>query len=339
MGFIMALNIAIYGYDTDVGKIFIELLNNSNLSFDNVYPLSPLDGDFDAISIKNKNYLISSINDFDFDCVDVFFLMCTKDESIRLEHVLKTSNAIVVDCSNYFYKDEQSIVVNPRLTPYLVKQSIQDHKIISVANPTSTMLAQTLAPLHDEFGVARANITSLISVSELGLLGTEGLAYEAICLFNGQSSDNSPFETQMAFNLIPKVGDYENNLNTSFENNVIYEVNSMLDDFENRLSICCIYMPIFYGHCANVYVELEEDVDIDSVSSCLNQIPYIKLINDDIITPVTHLQEENDIVVTRLKMHDIDKRSLSFMVMIDNNRAGLALSCVEILNLINNHIN
>ena len=57
MGFIMALNIAIYGYDTDVGKIFIELLNNSNLSFDNVYPLSPLDGDFDAISIKNKNYL------------------------------------------------------------------------------------------------------------------------------------------------------------------------------------------------------------------------------------------------------------------------------------------
>lgn len=331
----MTLNLAIYGYDTDIGKLVIEFLDKSSVDLGNVYPLSPLDGEFDAIKIHDKNYLISSINDFDFDSVDILLLLCPKDEVARLENFLKICSCVVIDTSGYFENSEINSLINAKLNPYVLKDAISNRKIISIANSLSSQIALTLSPLHDNFGISKANITALLSVSEMGILGTEGLAHEAISLFNGQSTDNSPFETQMAFNLVNKVGKLSETGTTTFEDRVLTELGILLEDMQNKINLYCIQVPVFYGHMVIVNLELEEPVSLDDVKDCFNESSYIKLCDDlnEYITPVTHLQEEDNILISRLKCDGASTKNVNFMALMDNVRAGQALSCVEIIEL------
>ena len=50
----MALRIAIYGYDTDIGKLIIEVLNERNFPIADFFPLSPLAGEFDAVTVQGS---------------------------------------------------------------------------------------------------------------------------------------------------------------------------------------------------------------------------------------------------------------------------------------------
>lgn len=329
----MSLNLAIYGYDSDIGKLVIEYLDRSSLEFGSITPLTPLDGEFDAVRVKGRNYLISSINDFDFTGTDILLMLCPPDETERLGDFLGKLDCAVIDASGHRFGDREVPVVIPKLNPYVVGAG-DDARIFSIANSLATQIALALSPLHDEFGIKRANVNALVSVSELGMLGTEGLASESISLFNGNSPDNSPFAAQQAFNLINQIGIMIDD-ETEFEQTVTEQVGKVLEDFADKLSLYCIQVPIFYGHCIIVHVDLEESVKISDIKKCLGQCDYLKICDDkqDLVTPVTHLQNEDRLLVSRLKTESYSSSSVSFMVFMDNARVGQALSCIELIEL------
>ena len=61
----MAMKLAIYGYDTDIGKLVIETIEEQDLSLGDVFPLSPLTGEYDAIQIKGQNYFVQQVEEFE----------------------------------------------------------------------------------------------------------------------------------------------------------------------------------------------------------------------------------------------------------------------------------
>ena len=63
----MALKLAIYGYDSDIGKLVIETLEEQNIPLDDVFPLSPFSGEYDAVNICSQNYFVQPIEEFDFE--------------------------------------------------------------------------------------------------------------------------------------------------------------------------------------------------------------------------------------------------------------------------------
>ena len=66
------MKLAIYGYDTIVGKMVLEMLeSNEQLQLDEFYPLSPIPLEYDAVPLKGKNHLITFVNEFDFAKADV----------------------------------------------------------------------------------------------------------------------------------------------------------------------------------------------------------------------------------------------------------------------------
>ena len=78
------MKVAIYGYDTIVGKLVLEILEeDQNFKIDEFYPLSPIAGEYDAVPLRGKNYLISHVDEFDFAQADVALFLTTKDESER----------------------------------------------------------------------------------------------------------------------------------------------------------------------------------------------------------------------------------------------------------------
>ncbi len=329
----MALRIAIYGYDTDIGRLILEVLEERRFPVSELYPLSPLPGEYDAVTLGGRNYLIEYVDDFDFAKADLAFFITTPDETARLQQKVRQSGCIVIDNSRLYSGSAEAAVILPELNPYAVNDALAQ-KLAVPASSVTTELALPLALLHDEFGAARVQAAVLEAVSEHGRSGTETLARETAHLLNGMPAENSDFPAQLAFNLHTSIGKTQEDGSTDHEAAVLFELSKIFGPLTKGISLTCLQAPVFYGHTAVVQVELEEDPSVEEVAECLRRSPDIELVTDELLTPVTHGVRENCIYLSRLRRSAGVKRTFDLVLVMDNTRRGEALNCVEIAELI-----
>lgn len=330
----MAMKLAIYGYDTDIGKLVIETIEEQDLSLGDVFPLSPLTGEYDAVQIKGQNYFVQPVEEFDFSKADVALFLTTQDESQHWINAAREKGCIVIDDSHLFNGDDKTVTIVPEINPFDIKKAIENRLVIPALAP-SVQLCLALSVLHDEYGIARATVTSMESVSEFGRLGTETLAHESTLLLNGMAAEHQGFPAQLAFNLHTRMGLLEDNGYSDHENAISNEVSRILGRFERGFDITCIQVPVFYGHTMVVNVDLEDKATLEEVKQAFDASEYVTVASeDDVLSPVADIINERTVMLTRLKQDKLGSKSYSFVIMMDNTRRGEAISCVEIAKLI-----
>lgn len=330
----MAMKLAIYGYDTDIGKLVIETIEEQDLSLGEVFPLSPLTGEYDAVQIKGQNYFVQPVEEFDFSKADVALFLTTQDESQHWINAAREKGCIVIDDSHLFNGDDKTVTIVPEINPFDIKKAIENRLVIPALAP-SVQLCLALSVLHDEYGIARAAVTSMESVSEFGRLGTETLAHESTLLLNGMAAEHQGFPAQLAFNLHTRMGLLEDNGYSDHENAISNEVSRILGRFERGFDITCIQVPVFYGHTMVVNVDLEDKATLEEVKQAFDASEYVTVASeDDVLSPVADIINERTVMLTRLKQDKPGSKSYSFVIMMDNTRRGEAISCVEIAKLI-----
>lgn len=328
------MKLAIYGYDTDIGKLVIETIEEQDLSFGDVFPLSPLTGEYDAVQIKGQNYFVQPVEEFDFSKADVALFLTTQDESQHWINAAREKGCIVIDDSHLFNGDDKTVTIVPEINPFDIKKAIENRLVIPALAP-SVQLCLALSVLHDEYGIARATVTSMESVSEFGRLGTETLAHESTLLLNGMAAEHQGFPAQLAFNLHTRMGLLEDNGYSDHENAISNEVSRILGRFERGFDITCIQVPVFYGHTMVVNVDLEDKATLEEVKQAFDASEYVTVASeDDVLSPVADIINERTVMLTRLKQDKPGSKSYSFVIMMDNTRRGEAISCVEIAKLI-----
>lgn len=328
------MKLAIYGYDTDIGKLVIETIEEQDLSLGEVFPLSPLTGEYDAVQIKGQNYFVQPVEEFDFSKADVALFLTTQDESQHWINAAREKGCIVIDDSHLFNGDGKTVTIVPEINPFDIKKAIENRLVIPALAP-SVQLCLALSVLHDEYGIARATVTSMESVSEFGRLGTETLAHESTLLLNGMAAEHQGFPAQLAFNLHTRMGLLEDNGYSDHENAISNEVSRILGRFERGFDITCIQVPVFYGHTMVVNVDLEDKATLEEVKQAFDASEYVTVASeDDVLSPVADIINERTVMLTRLKQDKPGSKSYSFVIMMDNTRRGEAISCVEIAKLI-----
>ena len=330
----VAMKLAIYGYDTDIGKLVIETIEEQDLSLGEVFPLSPLTGEYDAVQIKGQNFFVQPVEEFDFSKADVALFLTTQDESQHWINAAREKGCIVIDDSHLFNGDDKTVTIVPEINPFDIKKAIENRLVIPALAP-SVQLCLALSVLHDEYGIARATVTSMESVSEFGRLGTETLAHESTLLLNGMAAEHQGFPAQLAFNLHTRMGLLEDNGYSDHENAISNEVSRILGRFERGFDITCIQVPVFYGHTMVVNVDLEDKATLEEVKQAFDASEYVTVASeDDVLSPVADIINERTVMLTRLKQDKPGSKSYSFVIMMDNTRRGEAISCVEIAKLI-----
>jgi aspartate-semialdehyde dehydrogenase len=328
------MKLAIYGYDTDIGKLVIETIEEQDLSLGEVFPLSPLTGEYDAVQIKGQNYFVQPVEEFDFSKADVALFLTTQDESQHWINAAREKGCIVIDDSHLFNGDDKTVTIVPEINSFDIKKAIENRLVIPALAP-SVQLCLALSVLHDEYGIARATVTSMESVSEFGRLGTETLAHESTLLLNGMAAEHQGFPAQLAFNLHTRMGLLEDNGYSDHENAISNEVSRILGRFERGFDITCIQVPVFYGHTMVVNVDLEDKATLEEVKQAFDASEYVTVASeDDVLSPVADIINERTVMLTRLKQDKPGSKSYSFVIMMDNTRRGEAISCVEIAKLI-----
>lgn len=329
------MKVAIYGYDTIVGKLVLEILEEDpNFKIDEFYPLSPIAGEYDAVPLRGKNYLISHVYEFDFAQADVALFLTTKDESERLVPKAQAAGCIVIDDSHLYAGIKNCPLVLREVNPYVIKE-VQEKRLACVPMATSSEIVLSLAPLHDEYGIKQAVVTAMVSTSEHGELGTQTLARETMQLLNGVGVDVTDFPAQLAFNIHTRIGELNEQGVSSHEQIILHEVSTLMELSEHQLALTCVQVPTFYGHTLSVHVELEEDASLEDFKQALKQSSVLALEEEQeegLISPVSCADLDSKLYIARIRK--FGRAAFDFTVVMDNTRHGEATAALDVLLLL-----
>ena len=350
------MKLAIYGYDTIVGKMVLEMLeSNEQLQLDEFYPLSPIPLEYDAVPLKGKNHLITFVNEFDFAKADVALFLTTKDLSETWIPVATAAGCIVIDDSHLYSgakgENGQATVIASTINPFKLPDLLNT-KVAALPHATSVEIAAPLNELCHDFEVRKVVVTALIAASEHGELGTQTLARETTMLLNGQGVDVVDFPAQLAFNVLTRVGAVDREGVSAHERTIMEELRALLPDYKGQIALTCIQVPTFYGHTLSVQVELTTDETLEDVRDSLSNNSDL-IFEDGLKDLVAELEEEEspaELIVSPVTCADFERDAIflsrlrkvgpgtyDFTAVMDNTRYGEAKGALDLLLLLQKH--
>lgn len=140
--------------------------------------------------------------------------------------------------------------------------------VVRVAHPVTTMLVLALAQAGRVAPVKAAYATVLQPASENGRAALDELQQQSINLLNFQSAPTEEFDTQVAFNVLPELGEAAKNPLALTEERVVREWKTLLPGAPLP-TLQWLQAPVFHGFSVSLFVEFTEPVTLEAVSASM----------------------------------------------------------------------
>jgi len=134
-------------------------------------------------------------------------------------------------------------------------------------------------------------------------------------------------EDTLAFNVVPLLGDEEDNGYTDEEMKLKHESRKILGLPELRVSPTCVRVPVMVGHSIAARTMFRDEVDREAALRALGGFPGMVL--DHVPTPLEYAGRD-EVAVGRVRADLDDSHALNFFVVGDNLLKGAALNSVQI---------
>ena len=327
----MKYNIAIIGAGSSVGGQILMMLVERNFPYNNVYALAAASAAGRKISFgEDKTLVIEDVRSFDFSKANIVFVCPGADIPRAIVEKATSNGALVIDSSG-LYKIEKDIpTIVPEVNPHHIKG-----RIISNPNSCTIPIVAALSPLHNAAKIKRIIISTYQAVSDLGKEGMDELYNQTKSKY--MQSDLAPriFQKQIAFNIIPQIGEVENNGSTTEEEQIISEIHKILGG-DIKINVTCVRIPVFIGHMISINVEFNNKMDTKEAYELLEEEDGISVIHSGILSPIDIVGDDL-VYVSRLRDDTSTSNSINFMVATDNLRKGAALNAAQIAEEIVRH--
>jgi aspartate-semialdehyde dehydrogenase len=113
---------------------------------------------------------------------------------------------------------------------------------------------------------------------------------------------------------------------------MINETKKILNDSKLNVSATCVRVPILNSHAVSVYLELENDINLDLIKKELAKSSSIVIMDDLGLCPSSIIANGNDLVfIGRIRIDLDNPKGLWFYCVSDNLRKGAASNAIQIL--------
>jgi aspartate-semialdehyde dehydrogenase len=234
--------------------------------------------------------------------------------------------AVVIDNSSAWRMDPQV----PLVVPEVNADALGDRPRGIIANPNCSTIQMVVAleAVRRAAGLARVVVSTYQSVSGAGETGRSALRDELL----GNRPEESPFARQISGNVIPQIGDFDDEGWTGEERKMIGETRKILDLPDLPVAATCVRVPVDVGHSVQVTVETERELTLDSLRRALVVFPGILMAGGPEGFPTPHeIAGRNEVFVGRVRADPDLPRTFHLWVVADNLRKGAATNAVQIM--------
>ena len=331
----MGYRVAVVGATGNVGREMLNILEEVEFPVDEIHAIASRKSIGVEVSFGEKTLKCQDVEQFDFSTVDLALMSVSGSFSKVWSPKIGAAGPIVIDNSSAWRMDPDVPLVVPEVNPDDVEWA--DRKNI-IANPncSTAQLVVALKPLHERARIKRVVVSTYQSVSGAGKEGMDELWDQTKGVFVLGPSEPRKFPKQIAFNVIPFIGAFNDDGYTDEEAKMWNETHKMIDP-EIALTVTCVRVPVMVGHSESVNIEFHEPLDEDEARDLLRNSPGLIVIdqrNDKgYITP-KEAQGEFPVFVSRIRRDPTVENGLNMWVVADNLRKGAALNAVQIAQLL-----
>lgn len=329
-------NIAVVGAG-EVGKEMLRVLQERHFPAREIRVLAR---SARTLTVAGRDYAVSVTVPEAFDGIDIALFAGTEGEkgaAVVFGSEAVRRGAVVIDNgADFRMRDDVPLVV-----PEVNAAALQNHQGM-VANPncSTAQLVLALKPLHDAVRVTRVLVATYQAVSGAGGKAVEELEAQNCALAESRaiSAPGPAFPVQIAGNVIPQIGGFDENGYTSEEMKLVQETHKIMGDDSIRVTpIVAARVPVFVGHSEAVYVETERPLTPAEARHLWAAAPGVAVLDETggedpyraYPTPLFAAGKDTT-YIGRIRQDLGNPNGLNFWVVSDNLRKGAATNAVQI---------
>ncbi len=324
-------NIAVIGATGSVGRETLNSLSDRSFPVENLRVAASSDSIGAEVSFGNKILKVSSMADIDFAKTHIAFF-CAGSLVAKQKALEATERGcVVIDKSSCFRMDEDVPLIVPEANLHDLKHYVKKN-IIASPNCCAIPIAVVLKPLDNVAKIKRIVISTYQSVSGAGKHAMDELYNQTKAKYIFQDVNNNIFPKQIAFNLFPHIGDFNQDGSTTEESKISEELGKIFGSHV-KSTVTCVRVPIFVSHSISVNVEFEKNINAQEVEEILRESDSILVISQGgdmkYISPVEAVGDDS-VYVSRIRDDLSQKNAINMWIVSDNLRKGSALNAVQI---------
>ena len=318
-------NVAVVGATGVVGSKMLEVLAESNIDVENLYPMASFRSAGKQIEFRGEKYTVEELNEHSFDKdIDFAVFSAGGGTSKKFAPIAAENGVIVIDNSSAWRMDDEVPLVVPEVNP---KAALETKGIIANPNCSTIQAMVVLKPLHDAYKLKRVIYSTYQAVAGSGIRGIRDLE-------NGVKGEKNEFyPVQIAYNCLPHIDDFVDNGYTKEEMKMINETHKILEDYDIRVTATTVRVPVFISHSESINLEFEKPIDVDEAREILRKAPGV-IVKDDISVPeyptVLDTTGRDEVFVGRIRRDFSVDNGLNLWCVADNIRKGAASNAIQI---------
>ena len=328
--------VAILGATGAVGQEFLNLIEERKFPFAELRLLASSRSAGKKIAFMGREYTVQEATADSFEGIDIA-LFAGGSASKEFAPYAVIAGAVVIDNSSAFRMDPAVPLVVPEVNP----EAIRQHKgIIANPNCSTIIMVMGLKPLYDLAKIRRIVVSTYQAVSGAGKEGMAELEEQVAALSSGKEPaanilpvGSLPKHYQIAFNLIPQIDVFMDNLYTKEEMKMIDETKKIIGDDALRITATTVRVPVYRSHAESVNVEFESEISLDAARQALAAFPGVILHDNpaeqEYPMPL-FTSGRTDVEIGRLRRDESTDHALNFWICGDQIRKGAALNALQI---------
>lgn len=329
-------NVAILGATGAVGQEFLKLIEERHFPFKELRLLASKRSAGKIIPFMGKDYVVEEATHDSFEGIDIA-LFAGGAASKEFAPSAVKAGAVVIDNSSAFRMDPEVPLVVPEVNSEAIKLH---HGIIANPNCSTIIMVMALKPLYNLSKIKRIVVSTYQAVSGGGKEAMAELEEQVKDLAAGREvtakvlpSASLPKHYQIAFNLIPQIDVFKENLYTKEEMKMIDETKKIMGDASMRITATTVRVPVYRSHAESVNVEFEQNIELSEAREALAAFPGV-IVRDNPAEQEYPMplftSGKDDVEVGRLRKDYSIKHALNFWVCGDQIRKGAALNALQI---------
>lgn len=323
---------AILGATGAVGKETLEILEERKFPLESLRLFASRRSAGETLSCQGKEWKVEELTpESSFADVDLALISATDTISREYGRRLGAAGVVVIDDSAVFRMDPDVPLVVPEVNARALEA--MPRGIVSIPNCTTTPLVMALKPIHDAVGVKRVVVTTFQSVSGTGAAAMDELMDQTKALLAFREVETKVYPHQIAFNLLPQIGSFNDGGDCSEEVKIVMETRKILGAPSLRVTATTVRVPVLRCHSEAINVELEKPLSANEARALLAAMPGVVVFDDPgkkLYPMPLDATGKDEVYIGRVREDRSIEHGLNLWVVSDNLRKGAALNAIQI---------